>query len=393
VARAKTYTWLSLDRFAEITGLNPFHFNQITGQGLINYDLSCGKPWFQEDYQWTEQVSRETVAEAIRNAEIKISQYAGFNLIPDWNTKPIRVKTIRLRDDGLVANKWNSRGMQRSVELPKGYYIGGGRRAKSLIQAGVAVVITDPDGDGFSEFCTVTVATTVTDCEIRVYLPGRSGADEYEVRPISVSSIGGGLSSITFKRWQIVDPDKQEGFKPQPLEHTVAGNFETTVDIYRVYNDPSVQATLYWEPDTCNVSFTTQNAMLAARDNKLGIVTYRPATYSAVTGQFTLAELTTARDPDFMDVYFCSGWEWEQATCNQMDPYWEEAIAHFAISEIDRDLASCNNTEWMFKKWRDDLALVNTVRSYNVNPTDLTNPFGTRWGAVDAWKRVKARAL
>jgi hypothetical protein len=141
------------------------------------------------------------------------------------------------------------------------------------------------------------------------------------------------------------------------------------------------------------VSFVTQTGMLAQRNADLGIVTYRPATWDVVTSTFGL-DCLISRDPDFLDVNYYSGNIWSQSTCpTQMDPFWEQAIAHFAIAEVERNLCACENTEWMFQKWREDLALANDVRTYNLFPSDLINPFGTRWGAIDAWKRVKERGL
>jgi len=389
VARSSIRTWLSLDRFAEITGLNPLHFNQLSGQGLLNYDLSCGYPWFQFDWQATEKVSRETLSEAIRRAELLISQTVGYNLVPDWNTNAERVLISKSRDPYLISTGYNARGMRKSVELNKGYYISGGKRAKTLIQAAVAIVATDGDGDGFFETCTATFASTIDVCEVHAYLPGRSGSDAYEIRPITVTNIGGGLYSAVFKRWQVVDPDLQDGFLPQQLEN-VAATFETTCDIYRVYNDPSVQLTLNWEPGACSTDFSYVAGMLASRDCRRSIVSYRAATWNG-TG-FDDADCGCLGDPDFLDAYYYSGYVWPDAPCDQvMDPFWEQTVAHLAIAMIDRDLCSCNNTAWMFKKWRDDLAETNEARSFNIIPSDC--PFGSRRGELDAWKRCKERRL
>ena len=52
----------------------------------------------------------------------------------------------------------------------KGHIISGGIRATTLIEAGVAIVRTDADGDTYKELCTVSVTTGFTDCEATVAL-------------------------------------------------------------------------------------------------------------------------------------------------------------------------------------------------------------------------------
>lgn len=85
MARASTLTWLSLDRWAEIVGLNPLHFNGITT--LLTPDSACNSGedvWKQYPYQDAGKISREDLAEAIRDAENQIANYVGYNLLPDW---------------------------------------------------------------------------------------------------------------------------------------------------------------------------------------------------------------------------------------------------------------------------------------------------------------------
>ena len=389
MARSETRTWLSLDRWAEIIGLNPLHFNQLASEDFP--DL-CGQPWYQHDWQDADRVGREAIAQAIRLAERRISKYLGYNLLPDWYNEI--VPTPRPASPELYGTSYNPRYARKSVRATKNFLISGGIKGSSLIEAGLAVVRTDADGDGYKELCTVTVTTDVADCEIRLYYPGESGSDLWEIRPISVSSTGG-VATITFKSWQIVDPDKQQYLNPEPLTAETASNYITTVDSYRVYNDPQTQVTFMWEslPIPCGSSgcaaceWGTQSGCLQARNNRLGYFTFHPATWDADDEEFDATAFSVCREPDKMRIYYYSGWEDQDLTCTKtrMDPVLEKAVAHFAATLLDRDMCACNNVQHYLDYWREDLARVGSDVTYQNSPMVLGNPFGTMRGAVHAY--------
>ena len=83
MARASTYTWLPLDRFFQILGANPFHGNGIFTD-LQPIRSGCDDMWLQYDWQDAQHVSRESLAEAIQDAEQQIANYVGYNLLPTW---------------------------------------------------------------------------------------------------------------------------------------------------------------------------------------------------------------------------------------------------------------------------------------------------------------------
>jgi len=94
--------------------------------------------------------------------------------------------------------------------------------------------------------------------ELKLYFPGRSGDDRYEIRPIEVDlDTDAASATITCKSWQIIDPDLQEyvdvGESANAIDAETAGNYETTLDVYRVYNDPQTQVSLIWEQDNVNL--------------------------------------------------------------------------------------------------------------------------------------------
>ncbi|NIM48327.1 MAG: hypothetical protein GTO22_03560, partial [Gemmatimonadales bacterium] len=92
MARATTPTWIPLDRWAELLGISPIHFNGM----YIDLGPSgdCGDTWYQNAWQQTDFVSREDVAVAIREAEMKIASELGYFMLPDWVIDE-RKKTVR----------------------------------------------------------------------------------------------------------------------------------------------------------------------------------------------------------------------------------------------------------------------------------------------------------
>lgn len=171
MARSEIKTWLSLDEWAKIIGINPLHFNGLSST-LFNNNV-CGDVWFQYAWQHSDRVGREDVALAINEAEQEISREVGYNLMPDWTIEERLPYTRPIVPGSYNLTGTNPRGMMKSVELRKGHVISGGVRAKTAIELGSAVVRSDPNGDGYSELCTVTVATTVTEeSEIHAYSSG-----------------------------------------------------------------------------------------------------------------------------------------------------------------------------------------------------------------------------
>lgn len=405
MGRATTPTLLPLDRWAELLGISPLHWNQMFSDNF-GPTGDCGDTFFQYTWQNTEFTSREDIARAINQAEGMIASALGYYPMPNW-TFLERKQTTRPAKPELIARAiQNVRGYHKTVELDHGFIISGGRRAQSEITLATAVTFTDEDGDGYEETATAAVTTAVVDCEIRAYLPSRAGDFAYEIRPIVVTSTGG-VATITFKRWQMVDPDLQENLSAERPDNRINaetdGNYLTTIDVYRIFNDPQSQVTLMWEqpPIGCNncggsgcvaCAFNTQTGCLFVRDERLGFVGYRPATWDPVDEEFDRADLAICRDPEQLRLWYYSGWESTdpRVICprTQMDPQFEMAITHLSITLLDRDVCSCNNVERFVEHYREDLSRLGREVSHQLTPRDLGNPFGPTRGGISAWKII-----
>lgn len=403
MARASTPTWLSLDRWAAIIGgIHPAHFSGVYSS-LFPDTTGCAALIMQYGWQGAGAIGREDIAQAIHDAEREIADYVGYSLLPDWVTDE-RHRTVRpARIDLYNTYSKNQRAQGKSVQVKRAHIISGGVKAHTLIESRAAVVRSDADGDGYQETATVTSATTVDADEIRIFYPGESGADEWEIRPAKVTSTGA-VATITFKIWQLVDPDLWEtkSTDASGVDGDVAANFLTAVDVYRVYNDPQTQAEFLWEEPqcaTCGGSGCTacqlgaQDGCLRVRDTRQGFFVYSPATWDSTTGTFAAGDWAESREPDRLRLWYYAGWRWDTPPTgyypeSSVDPYWERAIAYLAAARLPGELCNCEPLKQYLTRWQEDMALTNQTRSYQTSTRVLDNPLGTQKGCLYAWDRM-----
>lgn len=401
MARADTPTWLSLDEWAQIIGINPLHFNGFSSSSFP--DTVCGDVFFQYDWQNADRVGRDTIAMAIYQAEQEIAMEVGYNLMPDW-TVAERLEYPQPGMPGVIGYGINPRGMLKSVEVKRGWIISGGVKTKLLLERAAAVIRSDVDGDGYSETATVTSAVTFTDTnEVHIYFVGHDGEDSYEIRPIKVA-ISGGFATITFKSWQLPDLTRLEYLNVSPLDADDPASYETTVDVYRVYNDPSTQVQMMWENDedlnccgTCVAcEFGTQAGCFHLRDARLGMVVPAPGAWDAANSQFTAQEWTACREPDQVRLWYYSGYvDLKMARpYAEMSNYWKAAVAYFAASKFERAVCGCSNVNQFIERWRRDGAFVSKEEGgFNMTAEMASNRLGTTMGALYAWKRIHQNGI
>lgn len=405
MARSDVKTWLPLDRWAEIIGIHPLHWNGLHSNDLIPGTV-CGDMYFQYSWQHSDRVGHEDIAMAIQQAEMDISAEVGFNLLPDW----IKEERLPYPHPGVpgVYNLWgtNPNGMFKSVELKRGHVISGGVKTKSVIEAGATYVRSDVDSDGFQETCTVTVATSVTDeNEIALFYPAQSAADEWEIRPIKVT-ISGGNAIIVFKIWQIAAANKMDVFDPEPLDAEDNASYETTVDVYRVYNDPATQVQFMWENNlginccgssTCYAcQMSTQAGCFHLRDARLGLAVPAPGSWDSDEEKFTAGEWYACREPDQIRFWYYSGFQDKNLARSkvEMAKFWEYAVAFYAASKLDRPLCGCSNVNQFVERWRvDTMANDQENITINITPEFLANRLGTTMGAIYAYRRIHQNGM
>lgn len=398
MARSDIRTWLSLDEWAAIIGIHPFGMNQLHSNTL-QPNTVCAETFFQTSFMHSDRVGRDDIAQAIQEAEQEISQEAGFNLMPEWTLDERLPYPRPLLREGF-GNGLNVRGMPKSVESLKGHVISGGIRRKVLIAAGAAVTRTDVDTDGYAENCTITVPVAITDTnEIHLYYPAKSGDDGWEIRPIKVA-ISGGQATITFKAWQIAAANQMDSLEANVLDADDPTSYETTVDAYYVYNDPSTQVSFMWEGEGCGsceaCQFGTQSGCFLLRDPRMGFMVPSPASWNSETESFDGAEFAACREPDQIRVWYYSGFVDNHIArpYAELAPYWKSAVAYFAASKFDRPVCGCSNVSQFIDKWRRDAAFSSEdAGNFTLTAELATNRLGTSAGALYAYRRIQQNGV
>ncbi len=369
--------------------------------------------------QTADRVGREELSRAIVQAEADMEKYLGYYLIPTWVEDEWH-ETIRpVRKDLFNLTSTDIRAYAQVVQANKGHMVTGGVKASELLGAARTITYSDPDGDTYDELATVT-ATVVAGqdpCEVRIYFPITnpmvlaSPEDQWEIRPTEVT-ISGTTATIRFRREQAVLPELQLDIIPPADDSHLRGvdgsedaNFLTTVDVYRVYNDPQTQVLMMWEAlgigcSNCGgtgcsqCEYSTQTGCFTARgDIKQSLVGYRPGVWNATTLVFDTASLSVARQPDIVRLWYYSGLREKTLACsiNVISGEWARTVAYYAAALLDRQVCACENVQANMEYWQDDRAVRGT-QGLNIPTRDLGNPFGTRRGAIYAWKRVTGEA-
>jgi len=413
---ADTVTKLPLARWFRLIGVHPSH---AAGIFFGNSPTVCQQPWMQHPFQAVDRVGREEVAVAIAQAEADIERVLGYRLLPSWEVDEWRPTERPYRPELFNLSGTDVRGFAQTVEANWGYFISGGIRSTPELRVSDApITYTDGDLDGYFETATVTapVAAGTDPCEIHVYYPESNvfvpsgGLVEWEIRPIEVS-ITGAIATITFRRDLAVIPEVWNDYFPpaddshlRGVDGAVAANFLRVCDVYRVYNDPQTQASFLWEPfgSSCGCSsgcvlcaYSTQTGCLMVRgDPRQSIIPYRPGSWDADTLSFTSEAWSECRQPDIVRLYYYAGWRDKRLSCNtvRMDPDLERIVAYYAAALLDRPICECNNVTAWVDHWQRDMAIPGE-EGLRASEADLDNPFGTRRGAVFAWKRVKQMAI
>jgi hypothetical protein len=409
------YTLLSLARFARMVGLAPLHFAGASAPSthpqVFPSGSSCGDVWPRYDWQKNDQVSHESLAYAIKDAEETLAREVGYFPAPMWIAKEEKMYPRDFYRESIYQVR-DLRGFPKGLNTRYGKILSGGRRGVTLLGsptlAAGSLSYHDNDSDGLYETANIQlVGITVTDvCEVKVYFSGHGGEQEWEIRPERAKSISAGSLLMVFDSWLFIDPAElskfptDDGFEAVDLSTT--SPLVIDVEVYRVYNDTSQSsAVLLWENNTpgvcvCNgvgcpaCSNTEQDGCLQVRDPEVGIVVPTPATYGT---SWTVASFDVCRAPDKVELYYLAGDQSNEylrgISCDPLSDQWAWCIIWLAIARLERPPCSCNRLKNMFEYLREDLSHSTTTGSYFQGLELTTNPFGTHRGEMMTWKRVK----
>lgn len=416
-----TRTLLSLERFSQIIGVTPPHFWGAKGETYFPDINDCNGIFWHYYWQSQDNVSRTEIANAIKEAEDDITRIIGYSPAPHWIEDEVKMYSRHYRRDVYSYGMQDVRGMQKAVKINEGKFIEGGRRAVSVVTAGVAVVYSDEDGDGYDETATITTATTLTNaCEIKCYIAGEGGDADWEIRQPRSVTIAGGNVTFVYWAWQLLDPDLQQAFPTSsgisPIDLEAAASYVATVDVYREYNDfTQASCQLLWERipvinaglniigfccESCGgagcpaCEFVAQDGCIHVKDSDGTFVVPQPATYDSTDGQWERAIPSVCRDPDLIKVWYYAGDFSQkylaQTTCDPLSDWWAQTITWLAVARVNRPFCTCNNSLTLLNDLQRDLSFVSSrdLGTFTISSSDLDNPLGTRAGEVKAWKRI-----
>lgn len=416
MANTTVPTLLPVYRWAQLVGLHPLHFMAVdvdfsgVSDDRVPY---CNDPILQYSWQGGGAIGRDDVAIAIANAEQMLATLLGYQLLPRWEVaEPVRLN--RPSNPNLFSKSWGDiRGLWQTVQTNYGQLLYGGQELRELIIADSPITYGhSPSNSGiYFETATVTVVTTVPAEEIAVFYPNLGPAenygDEWRIRPIKVVDNGPNVT-ITFRRELAVLPDLIESFTPRAVVGTVDANFLTTVDVYRIRNDPSQQIEFIWrsEQSTCDCGSSNcvacessiQDGCLQIASPRIGLFSGRPAEWNAGTQVFDSTEWTVYRAPDRARVWYRAGLRNLRSSnpLHEMDSIWERAVAYLSLSYLDRELCACESITQHMKHWQEDLLMSASGPSSSVaygNIDIMNNPIGTTRAALYAWGLVKKYKL
>lgn len=404
---------LSLDRYCNLIGIDPIRFFQ--GQTALRNGTSCSDIFYQFAWQGDQRISREELRQAISQAESDLIKAVGYFPAPQWHSETVDYPQFYQKEYRGTSGYQSNGFVNKSVNTTYGKLISGGVRATTKIDSANVTRNSDIDttGDSFND----TAVFTVTDidfsiCELQSFVkeysaldaantrtdPGSSGADNYWRVRESSKTLSGTTATVYIPVYLLFKPQLQRQINADVIDADDSNSYVDTIEFYRVYNDTSSQATLLWVTESsCSdvgCAYTTQAACLRRVNNRSGMFAVSPGTYSATTGQFSQTCFTQNREPDKVIINYYSG-SVDQNTrnCDNLSYFWAMNIAILATSRLRKSICSCENVLRQVEKWQEDLALTNDVRSYSINFDDLSNPFGTTYGSVLVWNRIKNRGL
>jgi len=355
MSRADTFTFLSLDDYAIMMGINRCSFNQVVWPNWPA-GAECPDVWYQFGYpNANEVVGREDLAIAIHLAEDMIANALGYHLAPTWDTLEEHAWPYPAQGNQIVSP---------FIQTNWGYVISGGVRNMTTIALAQPVVYSDPDGDTYNELATITltnaqmVTAGAVAREVRVYFHDQND-DTWEIRPLTiVRNAVTGIVTITGSTCQFVTPVLWDAANPTTVDISVVGNFVTEVDVYRVWNDTSTQAEIVYK-DGCGVcecsttpcEETCQDGCIIVQKPRPGIVKVNPANY--LSSVWTSSVLSFY--PSAVRLNYLSGLPLEYDKTIRGDghirPLLAEAVVRLANTLLPAQPCGCGLT---VSRWRRD---------------------------------------
>lgn len=405
VPRAIPYSALPLQDYARRMGINPIYFHGCSVPGLFQTTNNCDSAWKRHTWQSADNVSLEDLAIQLVDAEKTIEEFLGWNVVPKWEKF-----IVRFPDRGRTRSRYNVRGDWKTIQLPKGKVISGGR--EKLTSLGYSDINYQETGDsGFEDSATVGLDLPEGRAwlDVKVFPEGLFTDSSWEIRPPGFVFYFGFMQPnyrMMFDSWQFVDPAVVSQFLTDDYyEIDISGgnNLVTRAQVFLSYNDQ--------EEATCKFIWNSKNGQppvtqpgyIQVVDGEAGIVRCVPSGESCC---YEPADLCMSAMPDSveLDIYsgnisqdslrLKEGMEgnpvYNGSYKGDLSSELAESITLLATARLDRDFCGCNNIVSLGRELRQDMALVSPQGNFlTISQVIQECPFGSRRGEWLAWNRLK----
>lgn len=327
---------INLARYAHIIGYPECAFFGIEHPDAQRYE--CRSLW--------SQIQREDIDYYLAEAQDEIENVINYPVVPTY----------------IVGEEKKYYG---SMTLRWGNLLEVGVEAFATI--GLAVPLNQTNDPAVA-----TIATTLTNTAgINVYHPGTNE----EMFPLSMG-ITGGVLTVILPRARTVLYSKMDN-PPEGLDYNDSSNFETSVDIYYSYTDPSDQATIVSlkrcnNPPCDNIE---ESGCVKIRRQDISSVEVVPATFT--NGIWKLSR-TCKGEPYRVYLNYLAG---NVTITRQL----ENAIVRLAHSKMPTEPCGCEVTQ---RLWQRDRHIPDILTKERLNCD-----FGMSDGAWTAWRFAGSVAL
>lgn len=414
---------LPLDIWRQEIGMSPWLFWGCADGQIIPDNSKCSGLLREYSWQGSDTAGRDDLRKAIERAEEKLFSYLQYRVAPQYvETEPLAwprfadASQVRYRD-------MDATGRRVAMMAPEFHIQAMGVELLTLegtaTVAGLDLVYSSVFGPAsLDDTFTITMPVTTTDpAEIAVYFSAGDRFDDtaigdrWRIEPVQVS-IAAGVATIVGRRWLVVRPILYQAPILNALDPTNAANFVTSLDVYqRTTNGGGLtlddcQAVLQYETSDCggwgagfccdNVNGSTDPgtvgeviARAGIRDRTLGLITPAAAAYDATSAVWSSG--CCYAEPDRVKLRYLAGYPLERG---QMAKKWQQVTTMLAAAEVKRRIVACRETNERLHDLQLDIALQSTeTERYQRSEADLSNPFGTRLGHIQAWKQAKDQIL
>lgn len=395
---------VSLNKWLYYMSMHPWHSYQLAGS-LVPLESKCNALVYERSWQGAERAGRADIRRAIADAEQMF--YNVTNYAPRLTYREVTVPWPVMGDYRF--NNYTSldtRNHWLGLNAPDGYIKAlGYEHTTAAVSA--ALTYSDDDGDGIYETATAVANVPAGTTNDEVYVTFSAGDYLYNdgivIQPRAVSIVAN-VATITFDAWTLVRPIVYTVARPIPLDvsdmpPSATSPYAASVDVSRKYCDgtgttlDTAQAVLIWEsapypswaipytfavnaPDPSAVAYAIARAGI--RDARSGIVYAGEAIYNASSNTWTgRVDFSQYRPPDRVKLRYLAGRDEE---------YIDVAIARLAAAVMARRICACESSNKEIYEWQIDYARLGATTETYAQPSDMTNPFGTRKGHVYAWR-------